>query len=158
MCVCGGGGGGGVVGVFFFFFLMIRRPPRSTLFPYTTLFRSIKYLLDWHGAPLVYIGLRRNKTDWYWRGRVTTLLPTSSPLWGTHTLDDAADRSCGCVWLWSSEWPDLHKLHTCRCSKLNIYPLCEREAEWHTICGLKYKITSSWCYNMHVWDNVTFLH
>src|SRR2546430_6532370 len=26
---------------FFFFFLMIRRPPRSTLFPYTTLFRSL---------------------------------------------------------------------------------------------------------------------
>src|SRR5690242_21826994 len=26
--------------VLFFFFLMIRRPPRSTLFPYTTLFRS----------------------------------------------------------------------------------------------------------------------
>src|SRR2546425_4601282 len=29
----------------FFFFLMIRRPPRSTLFPYTTLFRS-RILLD----------------------------------------------------------------------------------------------------------------
>src|ERR1022692_3181935 len=29
-----------VFGFFFFFFLMIRRPPRSTLFPYTTLFRS----------------------------------------------------------------------------------------------------------------------
>src|SRR5258708_2709919 len=27
----------------FFFFLMIRRPPRSTLFPYTTLFRSSDY-------------------------------------------------------------------------------------------------------------------
>src|SRR2546426_12547957 len=27
--------------IFFFFFLMIRRPPRSTLFPYTTLFRSL---------------------------------------------------------------------------------------------------------------------
>src|SRR5437764_10249423 len=26
--------------LFFFFFLIIRRPPRSTLFPYTTLFRS----------------------------------------------------------------------------------------------------------------------
>src|SRR5256885_11921023 len=26
---------------YFFFFLMIRRPPRSTLFPYTTLFRSL---------------------------------------------------------------------------------------------------------------------
>src|SRR2546426_10054009 len=29
-----------VISIFFFFFLMIRRPPRSTLFPYTTLFRS----------------------------------------------------------------------------------------------------------------------
>src|SRR2546427_5831600 len=29
----------------FFFFLMIRRPPRSTLFPYTTLFRSPMYPL-----------------------------------------------------------------------------------------------------------------
>src|SRR5437762_13338197 len=29
-----------VVSLFSFFFLMIRRPPRSTLFPYTTLFRS----------------------------------------------------------------------------------------------------------------------
>src|SRR3989337_3492872 len=31
---------GAVLLFFFFFFLMIRRPPRSTLFPYTTLFRS----------------------------------------------------------------------------------------------------------------------
>src|SRR5215469_17582763 len=30
----------------FFFFLMIRRPPRSTLFPYTTLFRSRRRTLD----------------------------------------------------------------------------------------------------------------
>src|SRR2546430_7378582 len=29
-----------VKSIIFFFFLMIRRPPRSTLFPYTTLFRS----------------------------------------------------------------------------------------------------------------------
>src|SRR3712207_7657477 len=29
--------------ILMFFFLMIRRPPRSTLFPYTTLFRSIAY-------------------------------------------------------------------------------------------------------------------
>src|SRR2546428_4051353 len=36
--------------VFFFFFLMIRRPPRSTLFPYTTLFRS--YRLRAPGAPM----------------------------------------------------------------------------------------------------------
>src|SRR5947207_967781 len=31
----------------FFFFLMIRRPPRSTLFPYTTLFRSRRFLNEW---------------------------------------------------------------------------------------------------------------
>src|SRR2546427_6143912 len=38
----------------FFFFLMIRRPPRSTLFPYTTLFRSIAYgsaaCFRWYGV------------------------------------------------------------------------------------------------------------
>src|SRR2546425_4992842 len=36
------------VGFMFFFFLMIRRPPRSTLFPYTTLFRS-HFLVDTSG-------------------------------------------------------------------------------------------------------------
>src|SRR5438445_8186900 len=30
-----------IISFLFFFFLMIRRPPRSTLFPYTTLFRSV---------------------------------------------------------------------------------------------------------------------
>src|SRR2546430_8328197 len=39
--------------IIFFFFLMIRRPPRSTLFPYTTLFRSLERLE--HG---VHDGLR----------------------------------------------------------------------------------------------------
>src|SRR2546425_13088625 len=35
-----------------FFFLMIRRPPRSTLFPYTTLFRSIAERLIAEGKPV----------------------------------------------------------------------------------------------------------
>src|SRR5947209_12348682 len=35
----------------FFFFLMIRRPPRSTLFPYTTLFRSICFASRWFHRP-----------------------------------------------------------------------------------------------------------
>src|SRR5438552_19214663 len=34
------------ISLFSFFFLMIRRPPRSTLFPYTTLFRSTRILRD----------------------------------------------------------------------------------------------------------------
>src|SRR2546429_3299749 len=33
---------------YIFFFLMIRRPPRSTLFPYTTLFRSVLVAWDSH--------------------------------------------------------------------------------------------------------------
>src|SRR5258707_4431914 len=37
--------------VCFFFFLMIRRPPRSTLFPYTTLFRSLEGLADLYATP-----------------------------------------------------------------------------------------------------------
>src|SRR2546429_8916413 len=45
--------------VFFFFFLMIRRPPRSTLFPYTTLFRSPKALEEdvsrMHFAKVVFL-------------------------------------------------------------------------------------------------------
>src|SRR3712207_7250645 len=43
----------------FFFFLMIRRPPRSTLFPYTTLFRSEPRALAWaKRAELLEIGPR----------------------------------------------------------------------------------------------------
>src|SRR2546426_4512949 len=48
---------------FFFFFLMIRRPPRSTLFPYTTLFRSYTLAL-W---PM---------SIWYRRSWITTIKAT----------------------------------------------------------------------------------
>src|SRR5256885_9092842 len=50
----------------FFFFLMIRRPPRSTLFPYTTLFRSgARYLGGssprWCETVVEYIGINRSE-------------------------------------------------------------------------------------------------
>src|SRR5690349_23769043 len=56
----------------FFFFLMIRRPPRSTLFPYTTLFRSVavrcaerpvKHGAWRHGAPLAQQPLAQHQLD-----------------------------------------------------------------------------------------------
>src|SRR5574341_435124 len=47
--------------VVFFFFLMIRRPPRSTLFPYTTLFRSLK---TW-GLPFEILRLDQQRLDRY---------------------------------------------------------------------------------------------
>src|SRR2546430_10899955 len=43
-----------------FFFLMIRRPPRSTLFPYTTLFRSV------NGVPLYFrVDFELKRPRWY---------------------------------------------------------------------------------------------
>src|SRR5258705_9245028 len=48
-----------------FFFLMIRRPPRSTLFPYTTLFRSVSEIVFGSGgnAGLMVRGTRREQDD-----------------------------------------------------------------------------------------------
>src|SRR2546430_17010846 len=50
---------------FFFFFLMIRRPPRSTLFPYTTLFRSVlrRDLVERRVGDLVGLDSRRAIDD-----------------------------------------------------------------------------------------------
>src|SRR5439155_17240022 len=36
--------------LYFFFFLLLRRPPRSTLFPYTTLFRSLRRVRAYQGT------------------------------------------------------------------------------------------------------------
>src|SRR5260370_20070148 len=45
-----------------FFFLMIRRPPRSTLFPYTTLFRSRVY----RSEPISTEGVTERMKIWSW--------------------------------------------------------------------------------------------
>src|SRR2546429_5186440 len=57
---------------FLFFFLMIRRPPRSTLFPYTTLFRSSaqQYGERQHGGEKVTVVAARPLVDH--RGRCST--------------------------------------------------------------------------------------
>src|SRR5439155_25781881 len=59
----------------FFFFLMIRRPPRSTLFPYTTLFRSANTQM-W--TPLTFSAAdRANHEDRRLRDRKSTRLNSS---------------------------------------------------------------------------------
>src|SRR3712207_9162698 len=50
-----------VILIHYTFFLMIRRPPRSTLFPYTTLFRSVLYVLPRFGSTFVFGG-RKSST------------------------------------------------------------------------------------------------
>src|SRR5256885_11875745 len=64
--------------ILFFFFLMIRRPPRSTLFPYTTLFRSNADHHRWpfdnrQSANL----LQRSRYRAIWRDRKSTRLNSS---------------------------------------------------------------------------------
>src|SRR5205807_10389770 len=44
-----------------FFFLMIRRPPRSTLFPYTTLFRSVEFNGRGQNEAVVVVRMLANK-------------------------------------------------------------------------------------------------
>src|SRR2546430_13546979 len=53
--------------LFLFFFLMIRRPPRSTLFPYTTLFRSLQMN---EGKALDFIVRDQNAKEYSVRGKV----------------------------------------------------------------------------------------
>src|SRR6266446_8007286 len=49
--------------LFLFFFLMIRRPPRSTLFPYTTLFRSSSPYIAGRGSPDLPPAPRRRRSE-----------------------------------------------------------------------------------------------
>src|SRR5258707_4067620 len=60
--------------MFLFFFLMIRRPPRSTLFPYTTLFRSVKA-----GNPVIFLRIGR-------LGILNSNVPSWLPMTGSRSL------------------------------------------------------------------------
>src|SRR2546430_4420100 len=54
------------INIIFIFFLMIRRPPRSTLFPYTTLFRSVvwheRYYQPYYDGRFSFARVDRNGT------------------------------------------------------------------------------------------------
>src|SRR5256886_17591489 len=82
--------------LFFFFFLMIRRPPRSTLFPYTTLFRSTtsQAALEAVDAGLVLfpksVPLLKEKAQKYWQ-LADTLRKQSDFPGAAEALKNAAD-------------------------------------------------------------------
>src|SRR2546430_16501841 len=90
--------------VFFFFFLMIRRPPRSTLFPYTTLFRSV--LLN-AGAAIYVAGIAGSLAEGIGRARevvasgaaraaLDRLRKASPSRSGEHTPELPAQSKIGC--------------------------------------------------------------
>src|ERR1041385_8200155 len=68
--------------VFFFFFLMIRRPPRSTLFPYTTLFRSYAWTIN--GGTIT-------------SGAATRTATYTAGTGGSLTLSVSVTNSFGCI-------------------------------------------------------------
>src|SRR2546430_5686912 len=63
--------------LFFFFFLMIRRPPRSTLFPYTTLFRSSAVTRAGRGPAHAGAALSPPIREGTWADRKSTRLNSS---------------------------------------------------------------------------------
>src|SRR3712207_1081806 len=63
--------------MFSFFFLMIRRPPRSTLFPYTTLFRSVEY--PQHLVRVLHVISRELQTDNAVNGHLPDLRQVEQP-------------------------------------------------------------------------------
>src|SRR5689334_24857946 len=65
----------------FFFFLMIRRPPRSTLFPYTTLFRSLPAVM---GEVAVTVD---------WEAETAPAFTTTVAVWVMATVLIVVDRS-----------------------------------------------------------------
>src|SRR5256885_6760929 len=69
--------------IIFFFFLMIRRPPRSTLFPYTTLFRSVSRLEFMTTRPAVKNWLTVSTT---WRVRPSEADRKSTRLNSSHLV------------------------------------------------------------------------
>src|SRR5262249_60424292 len=79
----------------FFFFLMIRRPPRSTLFPYTTLFRSIKFnltipLQQLNGLETLVIIMVANKYAFL---QITMIMTSVSSQIGRAVQQECRDRS-----------------------------------------------------------------
>src|SRR5260221_6163247 len=69
-----------------FFFLMIRRPPRSTLFPYTTLFRSPS--VSWKCMP----SDRHRVVSGRYPGQITVLVPIMLFVRGSVRLPPDGDR------------------------------------------------------------------
>src|SRR5206468_10694873 len=78
--------------LYLFFFLMIRRPPRSTLFPYTTLFRSCA---NWPSSSSRSHS-RLSPTSWRLACSPTSIKPLTKPRSEEHTseLQSRSDLVC----------------------------------------------------------------
>src|SRR5688572_32097252 len=106
---------------FFFFFLMIRRPPRSTLFPYTTLFRSAAALRRPRGRPAHHRPRSR-------RRRADGLDLRSEE----HTSELQSQSNLVCRLLLEKKKIKINK----KTSSIRIPSLWQNKNKWETVCTL----------------------
>src|SRR5712692_11863436 len=101
----------------FFFFLMIRRPPRSTLFPYTTLFRSFTTGLppSDHGAVANGWYFRDLGEVWLWRQ--SKRLVAGEKIWETAARRDPTFTCANLFW-----WYTMYSTATYTVTPRPIYP------------------------------------
>src|SRR5258708_13131134 len=104
---------------FFFFFLMIRRPPRSTLFPYTTLFRSVMQCVQ-----------RRRK-----RNEVIVRTVASQSLVQLVTLPEWVDRSDHRNKIGPVQWAGGSDSGACRLPRSEDHT-SELQSPDHLVCRL----------------------
>src|SRR2546430_13246157 len=107
---------------FFFFFLMIRRPPRSTLFPYTTLFRSRKLVNGAKAVPIT--GLTALVTLWMGleeRGKVFYIFLGRSE---EHTSELQSQSNLVCRLLLEKKKKKTHKTNTYK-TQLTEHQVCQ---------------------------------
>src|SRR2546430_11890383 len=99
--------------LFFFFFLMIRRPPRSTLFPYTTLFRSTAAHWPHPAPPPIRMGARRRPRAVPFRSRSPRRAPTrtTAPRSEEHTSELQSQSNLVCRLLLEKKKLTSHSLY-----------------------------------------------
>src|SRR5947207_8830226 len=97
--------------VLLFFFLMIRRPPRSTLFPYTTLFRSTAILR----RPLKLFAISRAQGSWPDTDRLLNRVKRSEE----HTSELQSHSDLVCRLLLEKKKKKKKKTHTKNINKAN---------------------------------------
>ena len=70
--------------------------------------------------------MKHNGTSWFWTGRETTLLSTTSSLWDYGQPGRSDGKTCGCVCM---DLGSYNRLLDCVCNAQMALPVCEKDAE-----------------------------
>src|SRR2546430_6958744 len=101
---------------------MIRRPPRSTLFPYTTLFRSLNETIAFRSVEPLYCALLSHKLLLSLLGRLTS---DSSRRSEEHTSELQSQSNLVCRLLLEKKKKHIYHLHL-----LNVFDHCTQSSHY----------------------------